>query len=174
MRLILAIRAFFAILSSPPIASQMERLLAGDDAPPTSAPSQPPPEPAAKPVRRSEALTLLAAMQREARFVDLVLEPLGDYSDAQIGAAARDVLRDCEGVLKRMFNLQPLLGEQEGADIEVATGFDPGRYRLTGKRIWRAAVPRETRPSRLGGHHVRVAQLDRQPRGRARGRGRRS
>ena len=56
--------------------------------------------PAAEPApRRSDAITLLAALQREARFVDLVQEPLGEYSDDQIGAAARDVLRDCREVL---------------------------------------------------------------------------
>jgi hypothetical protein len=46
---------------------------------------------------RSEALNLLAAMQREARFVDFIREPLDGYSDAQIGAAARTVHRDCGG-----------------------------------------------------------------------------
>ena len=46
---------------------------------------------------------------REARFVDLVNESLDGYSDAQIGAAARDVLRDSKKVLDRLFrsNLWP-------------------------------------------------------------------
>jgi len=64
--------------------------------------------------------------------VDIVKEPLGDYSDQQIGAAARDVLRDCGAVLDRMFALEGVVDEAEGAELEVPAGFDPGRYRLTG------------------------------------------
>jgi hypothetical protein len=91
---------------------------------------KPPPTPRA-PVR-SEAITLLAALQREARFVDFVKEPLDSYTDAQIGAAARDVHRDCGKVLQRLFALAPIAGEAEGAGVEVPAGFDAGRYRLTG------------------------------------------
>ena len=64
--------------------------------------------------------------------VDLVSEPLGGYNDAQIGAAARDVLRDCKTVLSRVFDLRPLLEEEEGAAVEIAAGFDAARFRLTG------------------------------------------
>ena len=59
---------------------------------------------------RSEAITLLATLQREARFVDFIKEPLDGYSDAQIGAAARDVHRDCGKVLDRLFAIQSLVG----------------------------------------------------------------
>ena len=41
-----------------------------------------PPQPTA-PVR-NDAISLLATLQREARFVDIVKEPLADYSDAQV------------------------------------------------------------------------------------------
>jgi hypothetical protein len=81
---------------------------------------------------RSEALTLLAALQREARFVDLTQESLDQYSDAQVGAAARDVIRDCRAVLDRLFALQPVVVQEEGAQVEVPAGFDQGRYRMTG------------------------------------------
>lgn len=131
MRLILALRAFLATLFRAQFADQIEALLAGN------VDQEPQVQPVPTPVvssgcRRSDALTLLATMQREARFVDLVSEPLGNYSDAQIGAAARDVLRDCGTVLERMFELKPLLAEGEGSEVQVAEGFDPGRYRLTG------------------------------------------
>ena len=88
---------------------------------------KPPPKPA-----RSEAVTLLAALQREARFVDFIKEPLDGYSDAQIGAAARDVHRDCGKVLDRLFAIRALNDQEEGSTLEVAAGFDAGRYRLTG------------------------------------------
>ena len=82
--------------------------------------------------RRSEALTLLAALQREARFVDFIQEPIAGYDDAQIGAAVRDIHRDCAALLARLFDLQPLLAEAEGARIEVPRGYDAARYNLTG------------------------------------------
>jgi hypothetical protein len=108
--------------------TQTPKVEAARPAPKPEPPKRPKPEPPA----RSEAITLLAALQREARFVDFIQEPLGAYSDAQIGAAARDVHRDCGAVLERMFALQPIVDREEGAEIEVPAGFDPGRYRLTG------------------------------------------
>jgi hypothetical protein len=87
---------------------------------------------APKPPAQSEAITLLAALQREARFVDFIQESLDGYSDAQIGAAARDVHRDCRAVLARMFALRPATADEEGKEVEVPAGFDPGRWRLTG------------------------------------------
>lgn len=136
MRLILAVRILFATLFSREIAQQVRAMLAGSQ---TAAP-QPSPAPSSaqaaaprpQPVVRSEALTLLGALQREARFVDLVQEPLSQYSDAQIGAAARDVLRDCGRVLERLFAVQPIMQEAEGAEVEVPAGVDVARVRVTG------------------------------------------
>ena len=94
----------------------------------------PKPAPAKQPTKpvRSEAITLLATLQREARFVDFIKEPLDSYSDAQIGAAVRDVHRDCGKVLDRLFAIRSLVDQEEGSPIEVPTGFDAGRFRLTG------------------------------------------
>jgi len=135
-RIFLAIRVFFITLFSAAAARRIEQALGGAEAakeegarPKPSAKPKPPAE--SKPTR-SEALTLLAALQREARFIDFVQEPLGSYSDAQIGAAARDVHRDCGKVFERLFALEPVLADREGAEVDVPAGFDPGRYRLTG------------------------------------------
>lgn len=134
MRLWLAIKVFFAILFHADTAKQAARVLIAESAAETTAPDRP--EPATKRpapgASRSEAVTLLAALQREARFVDFVKESLDGYSDAQIGAAARDVQRDCGKALERMLEIRPLLDQQEGASVEVAAGFDANRYRLTG------------------------------------------
>jgi hypothetical protein len=133
MRFFLAIRAFFLTLFSRAAAERVERALR-DDLPAEPAvveEKKPTPSAPSKPAR-SEALTLLAALQREARFVDFVQEPLAEYSDDQIGAAARDVHRLCGEVLKRMFDLRPLVPEAEGASVEVPPGFDGARYRLVG------------------------------------------
>lgn len=142
MRIWLAIRVFFKTLFQAPFADAVRRVLAGEIAEQPK-PGQPgtsqPAEPAratketrpARPVR-NDAITLLATLQREARFVDIVKEPLADYSDAQIGAAARDVLRDCGLVLDRLFALKAIVEQPEGTPIDAPAGFDPVRYRVTG------------------------------------------
>jgi hypothetical protein len=60
------------------------------------------------------------------------MEPLGDYSDAQVGAATRDVLRDCSKTLERLFAIRPVIDAEEGATHETPATVDAGRYRLTG------------------------------------------
>jgi hypothetical protein len=82
---------------------------------------------------RSDAVTLLATLQREARLIDLVQEPLDQYSDAQVGAAARPCLTQCRSALKRMFDLRPLVDAQEGQSIELPAGNSPLRYQWVGE-----------------------------------------
>jgi hypothetical protein len=129
-RILLALRVFFFTLFRRETAEAVEAILTGGKTPePTGGP--PSPQTVGKSTR-SDALTLLAALQREARLVDFVKESLDGYTDAQIGAAARDVHRDSGRVLNRLFGIEPVLDEQEGAAVEVAGGFDPGCYQLTG------------------------------------------
>ncbi|MFZ5829986.1 MAG: DUF2760 domain-containing protein [Planctomycetota bacterium] len=135
-RVWLAIKAFFLILFSGEVARRAEPLLLGiePDKPsqtPT-APDKPKAPPAPPKPLRSEALTLLAALQREARFVDFLKEPLDGFTDAQVGAAARSVHRDCALVIERMFALEPATRDTEGSAITVPAGFDPQRFRLVG------------------------------------------
>ena len=134
MRLFTAVSVFFRILLNKEFAQQIKELTEGQSS--SDAPAaKPVPAPAAsKPKRaeRSEAITLLAALQREARLIDFLQEPLDGYSDAQIGAAARDVHRQSRDVLQRMFAIEPILAEQEGSAVEVPSGYDTGVYRVTG------------------------------------------
>jgi hypothetical protein len=132
--ILVAFRAFFRALLNASVRTRIEQAL--QDEPIAAAPSAPQPavtkpEPSKKP-RRSEALTLLATLQREARLVDFLQEPIESYNDAQIGAAVRDIHRDCRAVLARLFALEPLVPQEEGAAIEVPAGFDAARYSLTG------------------------------------------
>ncbi len=128
-RILLAIRAFFLILFDGAAAGRVARALGGGEeaAPPEPRRTAPPKTPT-----RSEALTLLAALQREARLIDFVKESLDGYADAQVGAVARDVHRDLQAVVERMFAVRPLLDEAERAEVEVPAGFDSACYRLTG------------------------------------------
>lgn len=86
------------------------------------------------PHARSEAVVLLSLLQREGRLVDFFMEPIAEYSDEQIGAAARDLHATCHKVLDRVFGLQPVRSESEGATLEVPSGFDAASQRLVGER----------------------------------------
>lgn len=138
MHLLLAIRVFFAVLFRGEVATRVKKALE-----PPALPAAEPPIVSAPTVRierpktppRSEAITLLATLQREARFLDLAQESLDEYSDAQVGAAARDVLRDCRKVLQRLFALKPVLDQEDGSAVEVPAGFDAGRFRLSGNVV---------------------------------------
>ena len=138
MHLLLALRAFARVLFDRTVAQRVAEVLEGEQPPriesekKESGSVSPAPK-AKKSPSRNDALTLLATLQREARFVDIVKEPLADYTDAQVGAAARDVLRDCGAVMDRLFDLKPLTDHEEGSSIEAPQGYDTGRFRITGE-----------------------------------------
>jgi hypothetical protein len=134
-RIAVAFKAFWAALVSQPSAERLRAALQAPALPkvadvqkPQHAEIRQPPPPA-----RSEALTLLAALQREARLVDLIKQPLAGFSDEEIGAAARNVLGDSSAVLDRFFGLQALALQPEGTTCEVPSGYDPACYKLSGR-----------------------------------------
>ncbi len=86
----------------------------------------------AKPLR-SDAVTLLAALQREGRLIDFLKEPIDAYSDAQVGAAVRDIHRDCGGMLERQFAIRPVLEQAEGSNVTIGADARNGRIKITGK-----------------------------------------
>jgi hypothetical protein len=126
------LRVFFRLLFDATLAERVRPLLVGEPAAAPVAPTAAP-KPSKRPPARNDALNLLAMLQREARLVDFVQEPIGDYTDAQIGAAVRDVHRDSAAVLKRVFALAPICPQTEGSTIELDDDFDAARYRLTGQ-----------------------------------------
>ena len=135
MGLITASKAFFKLLFNSELSQSFDELVASGSAPKLeSKPAKPatvaPVTPTAP--ARSDAVSLIAALQREARLLDIVTESLDGYTDAQIGAAAKEVLRDTGAVLERMFGLQPLTALDDGAILETPAKFDAAEYRLTG------------------------------------------
>ena len=128
-----ALQAFFKALFDPAAAERIKLALNPESAQaklpekPKSAPAKQAPQPI-----RSEALTLLSTLQREARFLDLVQESLDGFEDAQIGAAARGVLADCHKTLDRMFAIAPLSAAEEGDTLAVPEGASPNAFRIVG------------------------------------------
>lgn len=130
-----AFRAFFRSLFNAETALRVEEALR--DSAQETAQVQALPSPASPVIERkplqSDAIALLAALQREARLVDFLKEDLAGYSDEQVGAAVREIHRDSAGVLDRFFAVRAIINEEEGNQVDVPAGFDAGRYRLTGK-----------------------------------------
>jgi hypothetical protein len=89
-------------------------------------------KPVAPPKPSGEPLRLLTLLQREGRLLDFLLENIESYANDQVGAAVRDIHRNCQKALKDHLTLEPVLAQSEGANVEVPNGFDPSAIRLTG------------------------------------------
>ena len=147
MRLGLAFKVFWASLTNRDVAARLERALRGGEPPSLPEPGRqdaggrvpeasqalprtgPPPAATA----RDSAITLLSALQREARLVDLVREDLGQYSDAQVGAAARPCLQHCAAVLDRWFAPEPVVSAADGEIVDVPADAPPTRFQWIGE-----------------------------------------
>src|SRR5262245_42457781 len=100
-RLVLAFRAFFAILFRFELPAD---ILSASGLH----------EKATQPALRAEgsvptsngAMQMLAILQRDARLVDFLMEDVSPHSDEQIGAAVRDLHGRCRKALSRYVRLE--------------------------------------------------------------------
>ncbi|KMQ50495.1 hypothetical protein CHISP_2613 [Chitinispirillum alkaliphilum] len=129
-RVELALRTFFWVLLNKQFRGEIQPYFQKE---PLQIPQEEPPPPVEedKP-KRSEAVQLMAMLQREGRLVDFFKEPIDAYTDAQIGAAVRDVHRGCAAVLEKTLGIEPVEEKEEGEKIHITGEFDPEKYRLTG------------------------------------------
>jgi hypothetical protein len=111
-RLVLAVKAFWKGLTDSDFAARVEPIF-------HRAPSGP-------------DLRILAVLQRDGRLVDFLQEEIDAYTDAQIGAAVRDIHRGCRKALRDYLTVEPILGGPEDSPVTVAADFDPAEIRLTG------------------------------------------
>src|SRR4051812_21360113 len=153
-RLLLAFACFFRVLFGQKLPSGAIAFLpettsasppepaapkpAAPKAPAKEVRAEPKPEPAPPRVstaqhHRDGALALLALLQRKGRLVDFLREPLDGFSDADIGAAARDVHRGCKKVLDQHLTFEPVMPGAEEERVSVPKGFDPAEIRLIGE-----------------------------------------
>ncbi|GAB3652990.1 DUF2760 domain-containing protein [Ramlibacter alkalitolerans] len=169
-RIGLAFRAFSAVLGDPGTAARLLDEPAGATAAPVAPPAPATPAAPATTLKQASpdsALQLLSLLQRDARLIDFAGENLADYSDAQVGAAARLVHEGCAKVLREHFQIVPVREEPEGSRVALAAGFDAAAVRLTGNvvgqppfngslrhRGWRVAEVRL--PQVAEGHDTRV------------------
>ncbi len=123
-RILLAFRAFFAILFGRPLPKEIK----------TPAPGPRPPAPApakAEPPNPAYALQLLAILQRDSRLLDFLMEDIAAFEDEQIGAAVRSLHDQARDSLARYLSLQPVIDGVEGAYTRPATA-DPAAVKFIG------------------------------------------
>jgi len=125
-RILLAFRAFFAILFQGGLSAKLKTDLGlAPSAPRPAAPSVPqPPNPA-------HALQLLAILQRDSRLLDFLMEDIASYDYDQIGAAVRSLHDQARDTLARYLSLQPVIDGVEGAYTRPATA-DPAAVKFIG------------------------------------------
>ncbi len=111
-RLLLALRSFWRVLTDPEFASRVESLF-------SRAPTGP-------------DLRVLAVLQRDGRLIDFLEEDLDGYSDAQVGAAVRDIHRGCRKSLHDYLTIEPIIDAVEEQKVTVPSDFDPAAIRLVG------------------------------------------
>jgi hypothetical protein len=109
------------VMRDPAFEAKVKELLS-----PVPKAPPPPPKPSGEPLR------LLTLLQREGRLLDFLLEDVQAYPNDQIGAAVRDIHRNCQKALQDHLVLEPVLTGPEGGTVEVPPGFDPSAVRLTG------------------------------------------
>lgn len=123
MGLALAFKAFFKCLGKNPQAEEIARVLQPEEQKQLEAPRP----------SYSTSAQLLAAFQKEGRFIDFLQEDLSGFGDAQVGSVSRSVQEGCRKVLKQYLTLAPVMTEKEGDSVTIEQGFDPHKISLVGK-----------------------------------------
>ena len=124
-------RAFWGILGSQETADCWETALRSPQtALPEAAAASPEPEDAA--AISADAVYTLVLLQREGRLIDFLQEDIGPYSDAQVGAAVRQIHDGCARVLQEHFSVARIQAGAEGGPSRLPEGFDSRQIRITG------------------------------------------
>ena len=137
----LAVVCFFKILFGGTLPAAAAKYLRepAKALPPPPAPvdkvadRKPEPKVGSAQLHREGALALLALLQREGRLVDFLRDSVDGASDADIGAAAREVHRGCRKVLDQHLTFEAVMPGAEGHHTSVPKGFDPAEVRLIGE-----------------------------------------
>jgi hypothetical protein len=86
-----------------------------------------------KPAKPSGApLRMLALLQREGRLLDFLMEDISGAQDVQVGFGVRELHKQCQQIVKKALELEPVLAGEQDSQVEVTAGFDPAAIRLTG------------------------------------------
>ena len=134
-RLKFAFKTFFAVLFHGRIPDDVATAIGGATSrEPVAAVPVTVPAPAKADTAKAEptAAQMLAVLQRDGRLIDFLMEEIAPYSDAQIGAAVRNVHAGCRDAVRRYLTLEPVLGSEEGARITIEPGTNAARVKVLG------------------------------------------
>lgn len=136
-RFMLAFRVFFRVLSDTEFAGSVRRLASGEAVAMPEAPGRAQAVPVARLTESAPeaALQLLGLLQQGGRFVDFLEEDVAQFSDQEIGAAARVVHEGCRKVVHEHLDIEPVRPEDEGSRITLESGFDAASIRVTGNVV---------------------------------------
>jgi hypothetical protein len=81
------------------------------------------------------AIRVISVLQAEGRLLDFLSEDIKAYSDADVGAAVREVHRGLKQALADHFPVAPVRSEEEESPVTVPAGFDPSEIRLVGNLV---------------------------------------
>ncbi|MBJ7553401.1 DUF2760 domain-containing protein [Marinomonas spartinae] len=89
-------------------------------------------------VNEDGAHQLLQLLQQGARFIDFLQESIDEYSDADVGAASRQIHAGCAKVLKQHFtidvvSLDVVNSAAENSRVEVPADYDAKQIKLEGR-----------------------------------------
>lgn len=79
------------------------------------------------------ALQLLSLLQQDGRIIDFIREDVAQYSDEEIGAAARVVHKGLRKTFDEHFTVEGIRSEEEGDTVVIEAGFKPQEIQLLGQ-----------------------------------------
>lgn len=153
MAFMIAVKSFFKALKDP---KKAEEFLDGKE---KEVPS------------RGDAshLRLLAMLQQSGRLIDFLKEDVKGFTDAEIGAAARQIHEECQKSLEDHVTIRPIMDQNEGETIRVPVGYDASSIKLVGNvkgqgpysgvlvhKGWKAH--KRSLPKQLSDHSLEIIQ----------------
>ena len=78
---------------------------------------------------------ILSVLQKKGRLIDFLQEDISGFNDNQVGAAVRNIHKDCKEALEKHLIIEPVMKEKEGEGVVIQEGFDPSAIRLTGNVV---------------------------------------
>lgn len=80
----------------------------------------------------NSALQTLMLLQKHARLIDFISENVDQYSDEEVGAAARVVHQGCQKILKEYIKITPICDQKEESQVTLSEGFNAAEFKLIG------------------------------------------
>jgi len=79
------------------------------------------------------AVYTLVLLQREGRLIDFLKEDIDAFTDAQVGAAVRQIHRGTRSVLENNFEITAIFEKPEGNEVAIDADYDPSKITVIGE-----------------------------------------